>query len=141
MNTIKRKFRSNEIIVNTRSNFKSHLVKCQEIVDNNEFETLVIKGMGKATFRAINLALELNSNNHNTFEIKPKTYSVDVLEDRDKKPIRGADRDGYDPDGFDKTRKKLTHVPAIEITVSKSRIEFEKLREAKRKLKQKDKSR
>lgn len=143
MNDIKRKYRSNEVVVNNKSNFKCHLVRCQTIMDNNDYNELVIKGMGKATSKAINLALQLNLNNFETFDIKPRTYSVDILEDRNcyKKPIQGADRDGFDPDELDPAMtKKMIHIPAIEIKLSKSKFESDRIRNAKKQFKDRKKS-
>lgn len=133
METIRKKYNSNEIIVNTKSNFKSHLTKCQSIMNNNQHDKLLIKAMGKATFRAINLALQLNLNNYNTFDLKPRTYTVDILEDiNGKKPLRGGDKDSFNPDDI---RKKVTHIPAIEISVLKNQLEVKKLDKIKKEFK------
>lgn len=89
--------------------------------------------MGKATTRAINLALQLNSNNYNTFELKPKTYSVKIMEDKINQHIKGSNRDNFNPDSIDlKKAKKVTHIPAIEIVVRKNKIELDKTRTAKK---------
>lgn len=132
MNHLKRKYNSNEVIVNNKSNFKSQLVKCQSIMDNTRFDDLVIRAMGKATCRAMNLALQLNLNNYETFELKPKTFSVELKEDNLKRPVRGADKDGFDPKSVDVTGKKTYFVPAIEIVVRKSEIEIERVKQIKR---------
>lgn len=129
-------YKSNLVAVNNKSNFKSQLTKCQNIIDNIHFTELIIKGMGKATCRASNLAIQLNLNNHNSFELKPRIYSVDILEDKIKKPIKGADKDSFDPDKVDMEDKRLVHVPAIEIIVRKNKIELDKIANIKRQLKQ-----
>jgi len=129
---LERKYKSNVIIVNTKSNFKSHLVKCQTIMDDVGFEELVLKAMGKATTRASNLALQLNSNNHNTFEISPSTYSVERREFKHRKVIRGAQKDKFDPDDVEVDKKKVVYIPAIQIIVRKNELELEKTRSAKR---------
>lgn len=130
---LKQKYNSNQLVVNTKSNFKSHLVKCQTMIDNIQFDEIVLRGMGKATSRAINLALQLNSNNHNTFELKPKTYSVKIMEDKVNQHIRGSNRDNFNPDSIDLEKaKKVTHIPAVEITVRKSKTELDKTKSAKK---------
>lgn len=128
---LKRKLNSNEIIINNKSSYKSHLVRCQSLLDNINYDRLILKAMGKATNRATNLAIQLNANNFNTFNLQPKTYSVELVEDKSKRPIRGADRDGFDPDAIDVSNKKLRYVPAIEISVCKSKMEIEKIRQVK----------
>lgn len=127
-------FGSNEIVVNNKSNFKSHLVKCQAIMDNVNFDECVIKAMGRATTRAVNLALQLNSNNYDTFNLIPQTYSVEVLEYPNKKNKipTGADRDLFDPDQVDVSARTITYVPAIKISVQKSDIELNKISKAKK---------
>lgn len=136
MTSLKRKIDSNEVIVNTKSNFKCHLVKCQGILDNIHHDEVVIKAMGRATSRAIILANQLNSNNHNTMELKPRTYSVDILEPKDKRPIIGTDKDNYDPDDpHVKNSTRVTHVPAIEIIVRKNKLELDKLRQVRKQAK------
>lgn len=128
-----KKYGSNEIVVNNKSNFKSHLVKCQAIMDNVNFEQCVIKAMGRATTRAINLALELNSNNYETFKLIPQTYTVQISEQKGKnKTPRGANRDAFDPDQVDISAKTLTHVPAIKIVVRKNELELIKICKAKK---------
>lgn len=132
----KKNSNSNEVVVNNKTNFKCHLVKCQDIMDNIHFDQVVIKAMGKATTRAINLALQLNLNNYNTFELSTRTYSVDILEDKVKRKIIGAEKDVFDPDEVDvKLSKKITHVPAIEIIVRKSKLELDKLNHARKQAK------
>lgn len=127
------KYKSNEIIVNTKSNFKSHLVKCQSIMDNSQYDELVLKGLGKATTRALNLALQLNLNNYKTFDLIPTTYSVEIYdESKSMKRIKGTDRDQFDPDDIDITKRKVTFVPAIEIVVRKSKIELENLQQKRK---------
>jgi DNA-binding protein len=123
-----RKLNSNEVIINNKSSYKCHLVRCQTILDNIHYDKVVLKAMGKATNRAASLAIQLNANNYNTFEIKPKTYSVELIEDNSKRPLRGADKDGFDPDAVDISKKKLKYVPAIEINVCKSKWEIEKIK-------------
>lgn len=129
-----KKYGSNEIVVNNKSNFKSHLVKCQAIMDNVNFEQCTIKAMGRATTRAINLALQLNTNNHGTFKLLPQTYSVEILEDKTRKNKipKGADRDLFDPDLVDISTKTISYVPALKIAVRKSDIELNKICKAKK---------
>lgn len=130
MYCLKRKYNSNEVIVNNKSNFKSQLVRCQSVMDNIKYEELVIRGLGRATCRAINLALQLNLNNFNTFEIVPKTYSIEHNEDRVKKAIRGADKDGFDPDEVNiEVDKRATIIPAIEVVVRKNKLELGKVKQ------------
>lgn len=130
---IRRKFSSNEIVVNNKSNFKSQLVKCQNIMNNINYDELVIKAMGRATSRAINLALQLNETNYNTFEISPRTYSIEHNEDKVKQPVRGADKDSFDPDDIDINMDKQTiYIPAIELVVRKSKLEIEKVRQVQK---------
>lgn len=130
---IRRKFNSNEIVVNNKSNFKSQLVKCQNIMNNINYDELVIKAMGRATSRAINLALQLNETNYNTFEISPRTYSIEHNEDKVKQPVRGADKDSFDPDDIDINMDKQTiYIPAIELVVRKSKLEIEKVRQVQK---------
>lgn len=103
------------------------------MIDNIQFDEIVLRGMGKATSRAINLALQLNSNNYNTFELKPKTYSVKVMEDKINQYIRGTNRDNFNPEDIDlDSAKKVTHIPAIEIIVRKNKIELDKTRSTKK---------
>lgn len=134
MNTrLKRKLNSNEVIVNNRSSYKSHLVRCQSLLDNINYDKVVLKAMGKATNRAFSLAIQLNANNYNTFSLKPKTYTVELMEDKSRKAIRGADKDSFDPEAVDPGARNLRMVPALEISVCKSQLEIEKLNQAKNK--------
>lgn len=128
---LKRKRNSNEVVVNNRSSYKCHLVKCQALLDNINYDKVVLKAMGKATVRASSLAIQLNANNFNTFRLEPRTYSVELTEDKSKKPILGADKDSFDPDVVDTSSRKLRFIPAIEISVRKSEMEIQKLRQIK----------
>lgn len=125
MNNLKRKQNSNEVIVNNKSNFKSHLVKSQTILDNIHFDELVLRAMGKAIQRARNLASQLNVNNYNTFDVSEKSYTVDIVEDKPRKTLKGANRDSFDPDAIDVTNRRVTQVPIIEIIVRKSKAEIQ----------------
>ena len=131
MSTLKPKYNSNQIIVNNKSNFKCHLVKGQAILDNIHFDELVIVAMGKATTRALNLAVQLNKNNFNSFELKPRTYSVDIWEDKSIKQVKCANKDGFDPDSINISEVTPTQVPAIEIIVRKSQLEINKMRQSR----------
>lgn len=135
-NQLKRRHRNNEIIVNTKSKFTCHLMRCQAIMDNIHTEELVLKGIGKATTRALNLALQLNSNNFNTFAIIPETKCVEFLQDKQKQPIKGHKRDEYDPDKIDQGGKRIVRIPAIEITVRKNQLELDKMSLLKRQAKE-----
>lgn len=138
--TLKRSYRSNDVIVNNKSSFKSHLVKCQKLIDNVYFDEIVIKSMGKATVRAANLALQLNLNNHNCFEIIPYTMYTEIYDDLHQKPIKGADKDGFNPDAIDVKTIIPTRVPVLEIVVRKNKLEIDKVKQFMQ-LKQGDKSR
>lgn len=128
---IKEKYKSNELVINNKSSFKSQLVRCQAIMDNIYFDELVLRAMGKATCRAVNLALQLNLNNYETFELKTSTYTVEILEDKSKKPIHGVDLDNFDPEKVDITSKKVTQIPAIEIIVRKNQLELNRIQKIK----------
>lgn len=129
-----KKYKSNEIFVNRKSNFKSQLVKCQKIMDDIKFDQLVIHGLGKAIDRSINLAQELNSNNFNTFEVKRKDVIVNIKEDKRKKIIHKMDYDEFDPDDMEVANKKVvSEVPAVEIIVRKNKLELDKLKEMRKK--------
>lgn len=132
MSALKRKHKSNEVVVNNKSNFKSHLQRSQEILDNTHFDELVLKAMGKATTRAVNLALQLNKNNFNTFEIKPNTYCVEIFQDKTKR-LKGANKDGFDPDSVNIEDQEKAFIPAIEIVVRKNRVEIDMLNQSRRK--------
>lgn len=125
---VKQRYKSNEIIVNNKSNFKSLLVRCQSIMDDTYMESVVIRAMGKATPRAVNLALQLNKNNFNSFLLKTKTYTVEVLDDRKNSHLFGANKDAYDPDQVDLTKQRNRRVPAIEISVKKNPLEVNQMR-------------
>lgn len=102
-------------------------------MNNINYDELVIKAMGRATSRAINLALQLNETNYNTFEISPRTYSIEHNEDKVKQPVRGADKDSFDPDDIDINMDKQTiYIPAIELVVRKSKLEIEKVRQVQK---------
>lgn len=134
MSSLKRKLNSNEVVVNRKSNFKSHLIKCQNILDSTNFNEVVIKAMGKATPRAANLAVQLNANNHNTFQLQVKTYNVEIIEDQSRlgKPILGGDKDGFDPDSIDISVEKITDIPGLEIRVRKNELEIKAMEAARR---------
>lgn len=104
-------------------------------MDNIYFDELIIKAMGKATSRALDLAMQLNSNNFNTFDLEPKQYSVQLIENKLTKPVRGANKDGFDPDSIDIADDKLRFIemPALEIRVRKNKIEIDKVKQARRK--------
>lgn len=87
---LKRGYRSNDVIVNTKSSFKSHLVRCQALIDNIHFDEIVLKSMGKATVRAANLAIQLNLNNYNSFELKPFLMTAEIHEDKQRKHYQGG---------------------------------------------------
>lgn len=126
---IKRGYRSNDVVVNNKSSFKSHLVRCQNLIDNIYFNEIVIKGMGKATVRAANLAMQLNLNNYNCFEIITNTMYTEVYDEKHKKPLKGGDKDGFNPDAIDLKSVKPTKIPVIEIVVRKNKLEIEKTRQ------------
>lgn len=128
---IKRGYRSNDVIVNNKSSFKSHLVRCQNLIDNIYFDEIVIKAIGKATVRAANLAIQLNLNNYNCFEILPSTMFTEVYDERHKKPLKGGDKDGFNPDAIDLKSVKPTRIPMLEIIVRKNKLEIEKTRQFK----------
>lgn len=125
---VKQKFKSNEIVVNNKSSFKSLLVRCQSIMDDTYMESVVIKALGKATPRAVNLALQLNKNNFNTFSFSIKTYTVEVFEDKQDKHIIGSNKDAFDPDQVDLTKQRQRRLPGLEISVIKNRLEINKMR-------------
>lgn len=132
MNKIRRKYKSNEVVVNNKSNFKSHLVKCQNIMDDISFDQLVLKAMGKAIDRSWNIANQLNENNFNTFDITRKDYMIELVEDKRKKTIEKFEYDQFDPDDDKEVEKKTTRVPATEITIRKSKLELEKIKQLKK---------
>jgi ribonuclease P/MRP protein subunit RPP20 len=80
--------RDNDIYVNMKTNFSIQLKKCEHIIDCGQYEELFIHGLGKAVNRAINMALQLQSNNG--LEISCNTSSVDMIDDFE--PI-GINRD------------------------------------------------
>lgn len=131
-NRVKKKYKSNQVIVNNKSNFKSHLVRCQNILDNLEFDHLILKGMGKAQERAVNIANQLNENNFNTFEISTTNYIVDILEEKSKKPFNKVDYDQFDPDDDSEVATRISPIAAIEIKVKKSQLEIDKLKQLKK---------
>lgn len=130
---LKQGYRSNDVVVNNKSSFKSHLVKCQKLIDNIYFDEIVIKAMGKATVRAANLALQLNYNNHNCFEIQAETMYTEIYDEKHKRPLKGADKDGFNPDAINLETVTPTKVPILEIRIRKSRFEIEKVRQFKQK--------
>ena len=125
---LKRRYKSNDIIVNNTSNFKSFLVRCQAILDDLHYNELTIKAMGKATSRALDLAIKLNENNFNTFSIKSRPFIVTTLL---KDPVVGANKDRFDPDNDDNFQP--IQQPAIEIVVRKNQIEIDMLNNARKK--------
>lgn len=116
---------SNEIIVNLKSNFKSQLAKCQSIIDETRNNSVVLKGMGRATSRAVNLAIQLNANNFNSFKITPSTYTVKI--DNRLPPILGVKKDLFNPDEMQSVKCSLKYISAIQVVVQKSDLEIEKL--------------
>lgn len=128
----KMRFKSNQVIVNTKSSFKCHLARCQSIIDDTNHSELVLKGVGRAIPRAVNLAIQLNANNCNTFEVEPNTFTANMLDDVSGRPIVGATKDTYLPDdATDKPIKKISRVPGISIRVRKSKLELEKVKKVK----------
>lgn len=132
MSTIRRKYNSNEIVVNNKSYFKSHLVKCQKLLDNIQFDEIRLKAMGKAVSRANCLATQLNKNNFDTLNIRQKTMDVTIHEDKTQRPLRGANKDSFNPDAIDVTKTKDVSVPAIEITIRKHALEIERLNKTRK---------
>lgn len=135
IDTLRRKYNSNIVIVNNKSNFKSHLVKCQTIMDNIHNDELLIKAIGKATDRASNLATQLNANNFNTFELETRSHKVRLLGNKMTIPIKGANKDGFNPDEIDiaDDKLKIIEIPSIEIKVRKHKIEIERMLQARKK--------
>lgn len=97
-------------------------------MDDTYFESVVIKGMGKATSRAVNLAIQLNKNNHDTFSFKIRTYTVEILHDKPKIPLLGTNKDSFNPDEVDLTKQHFRRIPALEITVNKHPLELSNMR-------------
>lgn len=122
--SVPRKYKSNLVIVNKKSNFKSHLTRCQLIIDNVDFDEVVLRAIGKATHRAEHLAEQLNQNNYRTFEIEKSPFLVDLIDDKSKRPIQGAEQDLFSPDTPNVEIKKITKVPGVEIRVKKSKLEL-----------------
>lgn len=128
---MRKKYRSNEVIVNNKSNFKSHLVKCQNIMDDLKFDQLSLKAIGKATKRASNLAVQLNRNNFDTFSISTRHYTIEILDD-DKRHLERVDYDQYDPDDEQDVERNRREIPAVEITVKKNKLESDRIRQLKK---------
>lgn len=128
----KKRYKSNEIFVNLQSNFKSQLVRCQKIMNNIEFDEVVIRGLGKAMGRSERLAQQLNENNYRTFDISKEKYTLEIEEDLKRKAIKPMDYDMYDPDDEANFIKKNSSLPALKIVVRKNKLELDKLKQLRK---------
>lgn len=128
-----------DVIVNNKSNFKCQLTRCQRLIDDND--EIVIRGLGRATSRAVNLALELNLNNYDTFNLDVMTSCVERQKKSHHSPKRkaahalGIEKDKFDPDEEpikDANDETIILISAISITVTKHPLERKKATKSKR---------
>ncbi|XP_043240635.1 ribonuclease P protein subunit p20-like isoform X1 [Amphibalanus amphitrite] len=87
--------RPNDVYVNKKSNFKAQLVCCERLFEKGYTE-IFIHGMGAASPRAINLALQLNINHRNTLSVATNTSTQRVVDDLvaldEQRPARAQTR-------------------------------------------------
>ncbi|XP_037093410.1 ribonuclease P protein subunit p20-like [Pollicipes pollicipes] len=72
--------RPNDVYVNKKTNFKAQLVRCERLFEKG-YNELFIHGLGAASPRAINLALQLNVNHRDTLSLAVNTSTQRVVDD------------------------------------------------------------
>uniref|UniRef100_A0A224Z7V7 Ribonuclease P protein subunit p20 n=1 Tax=Rhipicephalus zambeziensis TaxID=60191 RepID=A0A224Z7V7_9ACAR len=72
--------RENDVYVNMSTNFKGQLERCRKLIDSGKTEVFV-HAMGAAVGRAINLALQVESNYQGLLEMDVRTSTVGVVDD------------------------------------------------------------
>ena len=74
------KKRSRSIYINNQSCFKSQLQRVQKAIDSG-YNVIYLHSVGSSTTRAIQIALQANEDNHDSFDLWPYTGSVKVSDD------------------------------------------------------------
>lgn len=69
-----------DIFVTNKTNFRTQLKKCEELLENGESE-IIIHGLGAAIQRACSLALQLKLIHRGTIDLDIKTSSVPIIDD------------------------------------------------------------
>jgi len=72
--------RPNDVYVNNKTNFKAQLVRCERLFESG-YSELFVHGLGAATPRALNLALQLNINHRGTLALATHTSTVRTVDD------------------------------------------------------------
>ncbi|KAK7505470.1 hypothetical protein BaRGS_00003215 [Batillaria attramentaria] len=71
--------RKNDVYVSRKTNLIAQLSRCQKILDSGN--EVFVHGLGPATNRAINLALQLKERGLGTVEVSVHTSTVDLVDD------------------------------------------------------------
>ncbi|KAI0237899.1 Ribonuclease P protein subunit p20, partial [Lamellibrachia satsuma] len=72
--------RKNDVYVTRRTDFKAQLVRCQTMLDS-DCHAIYIHGLGAATNRAVNLALQLKDRSLGTIDVAINTSTVELVDD------------------------------------------------------------
>ena len=79
-NTIRVNNSNQSIYINNKSSFKAQLSKVQKAVDSG-FNEIYIHATGGSITRAAQIALQVNEDNYDCFDIRPFTDTVTVSDD------------------------------------------------------------
>ena len=72
--------RKNDVYVTRRTDFKAQLARCQKMLDS-DCHVIYIHGLGAATNRAVNLALQLKERSLGTIDVAVNTSTVELVDD------------------------------------------------------------
>lgn len=72
--------RENDIYVNTSTNFKAQLARCRKLIDSGQQE-IFVHAMGAAVSRAINMALQIETQFQGLVELDVRTSTEELVDD------------------------------------------------------------
>ena len=72
--------RKNDVYVTRRTDIKAQLARCQKMLDS-DCHVIYIHGLGAATNRAVNLALQLKACSLGTIDLAVNTSTVELVDD------------------------------------------------------------
>ncbi|XP_034951019.1 ribonuclease P protein subunit p20 [Chelonus insularis] len=109
--------KKNDVYVSNQSSFTAQLKKCEKLLDSGESE-IFIHGLGAAISKACTLALQLQSNHHQTVDLDIETSTVGLTDDI----IPLTDDDDY---SINKRQNSAIHIRVFKV------VNFGSLRYAK----------
>ncbi|BES95489.1 processing of precursor 7 [Nesidiocoris tenuis] len=73
--------RPNEFFITNKSDFKGQLARVFKLLENNEEEEIILRGLGTAVLRTVNLSLQLQEKLGPQYATEVFTYTVHLVDD------------------------------------------------------------